>query len=89
MQLAERLALRDILALACSMTPISGENPGLRNDTHVFSFYPDRIVQVEIGGRFVQAIDYAETIDLTISAFKAAILNPDAYYWRGMTHFSL
>ncbi|MGA2620867.1 MAG: hypothetical protein ABSF26_24865 [Thermoguttaceae bacterium] len=62
------MALRDILASACSMKPIGGENPGLMTDTHFFCLYPDRIVQIELGGGPVLPIEYGDGEYGTLSA---------------------
>jgi hypothetical protein len=72
MEVAERFALRDILAMACSMKPIGGVNPGLMTDTHFFWFYPDRIVQVETGGGLSKTIDYTDDVKGTFLAFVQA-----------------
>ena len=58
------------------MKPIGGANPALMTDTHAFWFYPDRIVQVEIGGRFVQAIEYADLFQRISQSFGMAELPP-------------
>lgn len=76
MELVERIALRDILALSCSMKRIGGANPGLLADRYIFWFYPDRIVQVEIGGRFVRTIEYANVLQRISQSFLGLAEEP-------------
>ena len=56
----DRFALRNILVLVCPMTRIDCDNLGLRSATHIFWFYPDRIVQIELGGGPVLPIEYGD-----------------------------
>ena len=87
MELADRVTLRDSLASACSMTPIGGATPGLLSNIHFIWFYPDGIVQLEIGGRHIQTISYAGDPGAmpTVEFFKSAIEN---YEWREIVDFA-